>query len=93
VNWAYVDNKELVVMRTLENGDVDSRSINDWEVQQYIADGGIIDPYVPPKPTPQPLSTDEIVFFNHENRIRAIEGKEPVSVKDFFELRTKMKEN
>ena len=41
------------------------------------------DPYVePPVPEPEPTPEDE-VLFDHENRVRAIEGQPPLTQEDF----------
>jgi len=38
------------------------------------------------------LSAEDVVFYNHENRIRAMEGKEPITVKDIVEIKKRMRE-
>jgi hypothetical protein len=40
------------------------------------------DPYVPPEPPP-PSPADQ-VLFDHENRLRAIEGEPPLELGDFL---------
>lgn len=56
----------------------------DWqEYQKWLADGSVPDPYVaPPTPAPEPTPEDE-VLFNHENRIRSLEGQPPLTQADF----------
>jgi hypothetical protein len=50
---------------------------------QWVEAGGVPDPYVPP-PEPEPSPTPaQAVLFDHENRIRGFEGREPISVEDF----------
>lgn len=48
--------------------------------------GGIPDPYIPP-PTPDALDGWDIITlkiaFNHENRIRSLEGKAAITVTQF----------
>jgi hypothetical protein len=51
---------------------------------EWLEDGGVPDPYAPPpavKPTPAPEAT---VLYDHENRLRAIEGEPPLSLSDFL---------
>jgi hypothetical protein len=55
------------------------------EYEEWLADGGVPDPYVPPPPTvPQPTPTDELLYA-HENRILALEGKPPVTKLEFVQ--------
>jgi hypothetical protein len=73
------------VIRTADGACIPNDPANrDWvEYQTWLADGGVPDPYVPPEPTtpePQPETT---VLYDHENRIRAIEGQPPLSLVDF----------
>jgi hypothetical protein len=66
----------------------------DWvEYEAWLGDGGVPDPYVPPKPEmPELIATEDAVFLNHENRIRAIEGRDKLTLKEFFQLRSSMRE-
>ena len=51
---------------------------------QWKEGGGVPDPYVapiPPEPVPSPEQT---VLYDHENRVRALEGQPPLSVEDFI---------
>jgi hypothetical protein len=61
------------------------------EYQKWLTDGGVPEPYAPPKPQPEPLSTEDVVFFNHENRLLALEGKPPMTMKDFVQIKTKLR--
>ena len=55
----------------------------DWiEYQRWLAAGGVPDPYVPPAPMP-PLP-ETTVLYDHENRIRAIEGQPPLTLGEFI---------
>jgi hypothetical protein len=59
------------------------------EYEQWLAEGGVPDPYVPPEPVapePQPETT---VLYDHENRLRAIEGAPPLTLMDFIAKMTK----
>ena len=53
------------------------------EYQQWVMDGNVPDPYVPP-PVIEPVPTPEqAVLFDHENRIRTFEGEPPLSLDEF----------
>ncbi|MET3995986.1 hypothetical protein ABID65_007658 [Bradyrhizobium sp. S3.9.2] len=57
----------------------------DWaEYQAWLADGGVPDPYVPPAPVPPMPTVEDQVLFDHENRIRAMEGLPPLSLDEFI---------
>jgi hypothetical protein len=73
------------VIRTEDNACIPNDPANrDWvEYQAWLDEGNEPDPYVPPEPTtpePQPETT---VLYDHENRLRAIEGQPPLSLVDF----------
>jgi hypothetical protein len=54
------------------------------EYEKWLEDGGVPDPYVPPpEPEPPPPQPEDLVLYNHENRIRAIEGQPPLELGDF----------
>ena len=59
----------------------------DWAAYvSWLAAGNTPDPYVPPPPLDPMDSWDIItlkIAFNHENRIRALEGKAAVTVTQF----------
>ena len=50
---------------------------------QWCEDGGVADPYVAPKPEPAQPTSEQLIMFNHENRLRYFEGKPPLSVTEF----------
>ena len=53
------------------------------EYQQWVMDGNVPDPYVPP-PVIEPVPTPEQqILFDHENRIRTFEGEPPLSLDEF----------
>ena len=57
----------------------------DWvEYQEWLADGGVPDPYVEPEPVPPQPSPEDEVLYNHENRIRELEGQPPLDLGDFI---------
>ena len=54
------------------------------EYLQWKDAGGVPDPYVAPEPVaPQP-SPEQQLLYEHENRIRGLEGSPPLSVEDFL---------
>lgn len=74
------------VIRTADGAVVPSDPANvDWQdYQKWLADGGVPDPYVPP-PEPEPDPTPEdVVLYDHENRIRSLEGAPPLTIGDFL---------
>ena len=50
---------------------------------QWKEDGGVPDPYVEPEPVPPTPTAQDQVLYDHENRLRAMEGQPPLSVEDF----------
>ena len=53
------------------------------EYDKWLADGGIPDPYVPPPPPPV-VPANTLVLYDHENRLRSIEGVPPLVIGDFI---------
>jgi hypothetical protein len=54
------------------------------QYEQWLADGGVPDPYVePPPPEPAPPSSEDVVLFDHENRLRVLEGLPPMMMEEF----------
>jgi hypothetical protein len=52
------------------------------EYDKWLADGGVPDSYVePPPPPPHPA---EEALYDHENRIRVLEGQQPLPLADFL---------
>ena len=61
------------------NGDAMSPGYTQWKEA-----GNTPAPYVePPPPPPAPPSDAEVLAFDHENRLLALEGKPPISAVDF----------
>lgn len=57
----------------------------DWvEYQAWLDDGGVPDPYVPPEPSPPEPMPEDYVLYDHENRLRALEGQPPLELGDFL---------
>jgi hypothetical protein len=59
------------------------------EYEQWLADGGVPDPYVPPESVPREPQPETTVLYDHENRLRAIEGEPPLTLMDFIAKMTK----
>ena len=79
-----------VVIRTEDNASIPADPANrDYaEYQQWLADGGVPDPYVPPEPAPPEPQPETTLLYDHENRLRLLEGVPPLTLQDFF---TKMR--
>ena len=77
------------VLRTADGAYIPNDPANrDWvEYQAWLADGGVPDPYVPP-PAPTAPQADDIMF-DHENRIRTLEGQPLLSMEEFKSQQTK----
>jgi hypothetical protein len=54
------------------------------EYQQWLDDGGVPDPYVPPEPVPPDAPPEAELLYDHENRLRTLEGQPPLSLTDFL---------
>jgi len=46
--------------------------------------GGIPDPYVPPEPTVPEPSDAQVIAYDHENRLRTLEGQPPLTLGEFM---------
>jgi len=76
-----------IVVRTGDQANIPNDPVN-RDRQQYdkwLAAGNVPDPFVPPPPLPPQPSTQ--VLFDHENRLRSIEGVPPLSLGDFRQQR------
>jgi hypothetical protein len=62
----------------------DSANHDRIEYEAWLADGGVPDPYVPPEPVPFMPAPETTVLYNHENRLRAIEGHPPLTLGEFI---------
>lgn len=81
------------VIRTEDQACIPNDPANrDWmEYQQWLADGGVPDPYVEP-PAPEPIpAPEDVVLYNHENRIRSLEGQPPLNLEQFTVSKSKMR--
>jgi hypothetical protein len=57
--------------------------------EQWLADGGVPAPYVPPPPAKPSATGEQATLYDHENRLLAIEGKPPLSVAEFLKKTAK----
>lgn len=75
-----------MVLRTADNASIPHDPANrDWvEYQDWLAAGGVPDPYVSPEPVPPTPSPEQQILFDHENRIRGIEGLPPLTLGEFL---------
>ena len=81
---------DSTVIRTEDGACIPNDPANrDWiEYQQWLAAGGVPDPYVPPpEPEPPPPAPEDVLLYDHENRIRQLEGQPPLTRKQFSSLR------
>lgn len=80
-------NDDYVVIRTADRAFIpnDPENRDRIEYDKWLYDGGVPDPYAPPPPTgPAPTEAQE-ALFDHENRLRALEGTEPMAREEFIE--------
>jgi hypothetical protein len=54
------------------------------EYLQWLEDGGVPDPYVEPEPVPPQPTQEQEILFEHENRLRSLEGQPPLELGDFL---------
>jgi hypothetical protein len=76
-----------VVIRTADQANIpnDPANRDRIEYDNWLADGGVPDPYVPPVPEPVPPPPEDVVLYDHENRLRALEGEPPMPLPDFLQ--------
>lgn len=54
------------------------------EYLAWVEAGGVPDPYVPPEPVPPTPTAQDQVLYDHENRLREIEGAPPLTFEDYL---------
>lgn len=78
-----------MVIRTADNAHIpdDPTNHDRQDYEQWLANGGVPDPYEPPEGEPPVPSTEDQVLYDHENRLRALEGEPPLTLGDFLNMR------
>jgi hypothetical protein len=62
-----------------------SEESREWqEYEAWLAAGGVPDPYPMPDPAPPAPTLEDQVLYDHENRLRVIEGAPPLTLQDFI---------
>lgn len=82
-----------VVIRTADQAFIpnDPANRDRQEYDKWLADGGVPDPYVDP-PAPEPIpAPEDVVLYDHENRIRSLEGQPPLNLEQFTAAKSKMR--
>ena len=76
-----------IIVRTADGAsippDPDNRDYADYLA--WVEAGGVADPYDEPPPAP-PAAEDQLLF-DHENRLRALEGQPPISQDEFTAMK------
>jgi hypothetical protein len=60
------------------NGDAMSPGYIQWK-----EDGGVPDPYIESEPVPPEPTQEQQILYDHENRVRALEGQPPLTLGEF----------
>ena len=73
-----------MVIRTADSATIPNDSANrDWQsYQMWLEEGNAPDPYIEPEPVPPPV--EDVVLFDHEVRIRELEGAPPITLDEFL---------
>jgi hypothetical protein len=76
-----------VILRTADQAWIpaDPANMDYVEYLKWVEDGGVPDPYVePPPPEPPPPTNEQLILFDHENRLREFEGEPPLELGEFI---------
>jgi hypothetical protein len=78
-----------IVIRTSDGASVPNDPGNRDRVayDEWLAAGGVPDPYVEPEPAPPPPGAE--VLYDHENRLLVLEGQPPLSREEFEQKRSR----
>lgn len=75
------------VVRTSDRAHIpnDAANRDRAEYEAWLKAGNTPDPYVPLPPVPQTAtSTEQVILYDHENRLRKQEGLPPLTAKQFL---------
>jgi hypothetical protein len=80
------------VLRIEDQAHIPNEPLNrDWqEYLNWVEAGGVADPYVAPEPVPPAPAAETTVLYDHENRIRAIEGQPPLTLREFIAMKGRL---
>ena len=76
-----------IIIRTADGACIPTDPANrDYaEYLAWLEAGGVPDPYVPPEPVPPAPTPQQTTLYDHENRIRALEGQAPLTIEDLLD--------
>ena len=73
-----------IVIRTEDGASIpnDPANRDRAEYDKWLAAGGVPDPYVPPEAPPPDPPPEATLLYDHENRLRTLEGQPPLTLQD-----------
>ena len=73
-----------VVIRTADEAWIPNDPANRDRVEydKWLAAGGVPDPYVEPETPPPDPPPEATLLYDHENRLRTLEGQPPLTLQD-----------